>query len=151
MAIGENIKRIRKEKGLTQKKLGELCGMKEANVRKYESGKADHPKIETIRKFADALEVDIIELTGIDGILSQSQQMLENFSKQMKEITSFRDYLFSIGYEVNESPIDSYDYMLSIKSSGESIGITQADLDSIERSVKEHIELNVIKLLRNKQ
>ena len=35
MTLPENIKRIRKEKGLTQKKLGELCGIDEANIRKY--------------------------------------------------------------------------------------------------------------------
>lgn len=36
MAIGENIKKIRKEKGLTQKELGKLCGMSEAQIRHYE-------------------------------------------------------------------------------------------------------------------
>ncbi|MFP3155360.1 helix-turn-helix domain-containing protein [Lachnospiraceae bacterium ZAX-1] len=36
MAVGENVKRIRKEKRLTQKKLGKLSGIDEANIRKYE-------------------------------------------------------------------------------------------------------------------
>lgn len=62
--IGKNIKRIRKEKGLTQKKLGELCGINEANIRKYELGKAN-PKIETIEKIAKALETTTDELRGI--------------------------------------------------------------------------------------
>lgn len=62
--IGKNIKRIRKEKGLTQKKLGELCGINEANIRKYELGKAN-PKIETIEKIAKALETTADELRGI--------------------------------------------------------------------------------------
>ena len=35
MTVGENIKRIRKKKGLTQRRLGELCGINEANIRKY--------------------------------------------------------------------------------------------------------------------
>lgn len=61
MTVGENIKRIRKEKGLTQKKLGELCGINEVQIRQYESGKAN-PKIETIDKIASALEVPIIKI-----------------------------------------------------------------------------------------
>ena len=41
MAVGENIRKFRKEKGLTQKRLGQLCGIDEANIRKYELGKAN--------------------------------------------------------------------------------------------------------------
>ncbi len=62
--IGEKIKKYRKEKGLTQKKLGELCGINEANIRKYELGKAN-PKIETIEKIAKALGTTADELRGI--------------------------------------------------------------------------------------
>lgn len=61
MTTGENIKRIRKEKGLTQKELGELCGINEANIRKYENGK-QNPKIETIRRIANALGVPLNDL-----------------------------------------------------------------------------------------
>lgn len=61
MTVGENIKRIRKEKGLTQKKLGELCGINEANIRKYENGN-QNPKIETVDKIASALGVNIVDI-----------------------------------------------------------------------------------------
>lgn len=64
MTIGENIKRIRKEKGLTQKKLGELCGIAESNIRKYENGK-QNPKIETIQKIATALKVSLFDVISI--------------------------------------------------------------------------------------
>lgn len=58
MTVGENIRKLRKERGLTQKQLGEMCGIKEANIRKYELDKAN-PKIETIERIAQALEVPI--------------------------------------------------------------------------------------------
>ncbi|RKI42436.1 XRE family transcriptional regulator [bacterium D16-51] len=61
MTVSENIKRIRKEKGLTQKKLGELCGINEANIRKYENGR-QKPKIETLEKIANALGVSYLQL-----------------------------------------------------------------------------------------
>lgn len=61
MIIGENIKTIRKEKGLTQKRLGELCGIAESNIRKYENGK-QNPKLQTLAKIAAALDVKVNDL-----------------------------------------------------------------------------------------
>lgn len=61
MTIGENIRAIRKEKGLTQKELGRLCGIAEITIRQYESEKYQ-PKIETIEKIAKALEVPIVKI-----------------------------------------------------------------------------------------
>lgn len=63
MTIGEKIKRIRKERGLTQKELGAaLGGISQQQVGQWETGKAN-PKIETIKKIAEALNVDISELS----------------------------------------------------------------------------------------
>ena len=56
MTVGERIKAARKSKNLTQKQLEKLCGINEANIRKYESGR-QNPKIETLEKIASALDV----------------------------------------------------------------------------------------------
>ena len=61
MTVGENIRKLRKERGLTQKQLGEMCGINEANLRKYESDK-QNAKIETIERIAQALEVPIMAI-----------------------------------------------------------------------------------------
>lgn len=61
MTIGENIRAIRKERGLTQKELGRLCGIAEITIRQYESEKYQ-PKIETIEKIAKALGVPIVKI-----------------------------------------------------------------------------------------
>lgn len=58
---GIRIKEIRLQKGYTQKQLGDLCGIADSNIRKYESGK-QNPKIETLQKIADALGVPLYEL-----------------------------------------------------------------------------------------
>lgn len=63
MPTGSKIKEIRIQKGLTQKQLGELCGMADSAIRRYENGNAN-PKIETLQKIADALEVSMDELMG---------------------------------------------------------------------------------------
>ena len=63
MALGNNIKRIRIARRLTQKQLGELCGINEAQIRRYElGGKNSKPKIETLQKIANALNVSLDEL-----------------------------------------------------------------------------------------
>lgn len=69
MTVGENIKRLRKKNGLTQKKLGELCNpsVSESTIRKYELGLLN-PKLETIRKIAKALNVDVWEIIEFDTI-----------------------------------------------------------------------------------
>ena len=40
MTVGENIRRIRQERNLTQKQLGEMVGASEAYIRAYESGRS---------------------------------------------------------------------------------------------------------------
>lgn len=65
MPTGTKIKEIRKQKGLTQKQLGDLCGIADSNIRKYENGK-QNPKIETLQKIADALGCSLITLTGME-------------------------------------------------------------------------------------
>lgn len=50
--LGERMKKIRLEKGMTQRQAAEACKMAEANYRKYELGKVKNPKIDTIFKIA---------------------------------------------------------------------------------------------------
>lgn len=57
MTTGEWIKTFREEKGLTQSQLGDMCGMADSAIRRYENGRAN-PKIETLQKIADALEIN---------------------------------------------------------------------------------------------
>lgn len=56
MMVGENIKRLRTLKGITQKELGRLSGINEVQIRKYELGK-QNPKYETLEKIANGLNV----------------------------------------------------------------------------------------------
>lgn len=58
METGKKIKLIRTMRGLTQKQLGELTGIHEVAIRKYELGK-NKPKEEQLQKIADALNVNV--------------------------------------------------------------------------------------------
>lgn len=85
MPTGSKIKEIRQQKGLTQKQLGDMCGMYESQIRKYETGKAN-PKIETLQKIADALDVYIGKLDDKWGtdILNNKEDYIK-FRKQLSD------------------------------------------------------------------
>ena len=59
MSIGENIKNIRMQKGLTQKQLAEKSGVAEITIRQYESDKRE-PKITQLQKIIIALDLESI-------------------------------------------------------------------------------------------
>ncbi len=69
MTVGENIRRIRQERGLTQKQLGEFVGASEAYIRAYESGRRN-PKPKSLEKIAEALAVnpEVLANSDFDGI-----------------------------------------------------------------------------------
>ena len=62
MSIGENIRRARIEKGITQRELGErLGGISQQQIGQWENGNKN-PKLETVHRIANALQVDISEI-----------------------------------------------------------------------------------------
>ena len=63
---GERIKKLRKEKGMTQQELGELLGVQKSAIAKYENGRVPNLKKETITKLADIFQVSPNYLLGIE-------------------------------------------------------------------------------------
>ena len=60
--IAKNIKKRRKEKGLSQDKLSRLADVSHATIIKIESGGIQNPTINTVQKIAKALGVDVNDL-----------------------------------------------------------------------------------------
>lgn len=54
---GERIKKLRKEKGLTQEQLGNLLGVKKSAIAKYENNRVENLKKETIQKLSEIFDV----------------------------------------------------------------------------------------------
>lgn len=63
MTVGDRMRKIRIEKGLTQREVSTRCHIAEPTIRKYESGRLN-PKFETMNKIASALEVPVQALMG---------------------------------------------------------------------------------------
>ena len=65
MTVGEKIKQIRKEKGMTQKQLGEKLNITQQQIAQYENGKLN-PKLDTLERIASALEVSYTAFLNIE-------------------------------------------------------------------------------------
>lgn len=57
--IGKNIKKYRKQKGLTQRKLAENLLLSESFIAKLESTTYQSISIDTLKQIADELEIEI--------------------------------------------------------------------------------------------
>lgn len=66
--VGVNIKKLRKQKGLTQRQLCKLADVNYSTLTKIETGIIASPRIEQLSKIAKALEV------SIDDLLIKSKQ-----------------------------------------------------------------------------
>lgn len=88
MKVGENIRKIRIERGLTQKELGEKCGIADSAIRRYELGRAN-PKLETLEKLANALNCDITDLADSESRLSNYIDLSILSEKQITSLLTF--------------------------------------------------------------
>ena len=90
MGIGERIKAARIKRGLTQKQLGNLCGMADSAIRRYESDRGN-PTEKTIQRIALALNMEPWELRGYDGSIrvnvSQEKQSKDEFEEKLKKLS----------------------------------------------------------------
>jgi transcriptional regulator with XRE-family HTH domain len=62
--LAKNLKKLRKQKKLSQEKLARLVNISYNTISKIEAGKAKNPTFETLLKLADIFEVSIDELVG---------------------------------------------------------------------------------------
>lgn len=93
MNIGENIRRIRKEKNMTQKELGEkLGGISQQQIGQWENGNK-YPKLETVRKIAAALHVTIGELNP-DWFKFSKYEIENDFKNELSlsELSLLQDF-----------------------------------------------------------
>ena len=83
MRLGQEIKRLRLERGYTQQQLGDLLGVQKSAVQKYEKGTVKNIKQETLAKLCKIFEVS--PAVFMDAIydtdrLSREVQLLEELS-----------------------------------------------------------------------
>ena len=109
MTVGEQIRTIRKKKGLTQKQLAELTGLLEPTIRKYESGKVQ-PKSDNLNKIASALEVHPSQLDS---------RLLWNDQHDVKQLSEDAVLWEAIIARYGEEPASTMNDFLSLNPEGQ--------------------------------
>lgn len=71
--FGEKLRKLRKEKGLTIRKLGELSGVAHSYLSQVETGKRGIPKVETLEKIAAGLNISSIDLLVQAGYIDPDE------------------------------------------------------------------------------
>jgi transcriptional regulator with XRE-family HTH domain len=64
--VGERLKKVRRRAMLTQEQLAEKSGVGITTINRIEKGRVEDPHFSTLRKLAEALEVDPAELVRGD-------------------------------------------------------------------------------------
>lgn len=84
-----NLKKLRKEKGLTQQILAEKFGLSQQSIYKYENDLAE-PDIATLKEFAGFFGTSIDYLVGASDIQAvYDKQLMEDFSTFEIEYLNF--------------------------------------------------------------
>ena len=133
--VGERIRKYRKEKGLTQKQLGEKCGILEPNIRKYELNK-QKPKIETLEKIANALDVNILVLSG--HISCNYEKILHS------ENTNQEDILISLINDITDGikiKRINGQYYYVINYNNKEIVISELTYDNLSEAIYKLVEI----------
>ena len=124
MNISKQIKKLREEKGLTQKELAAKMGVTASWVGMYESGKRQ-PKAETIKRFADALNVFITDLTGSTAGPSFESD-LERYAYRLGQ------KIAGAGAKTYGEYIENQYHVWLQYEDGTTLELTAADVDNLE-------------------
>ena len=85
--MGERIKQLRKEKGLTQEELGKYIGVKKAAIMKYEKGYVKNMKRSSIETLSNLFGVTPSYLMCLDNDTSISVKFQQIPSTGQKKIS----------------------------------------------------------------
>ncbi len=100
MTVGQKIKMLRMEKGITQKELAKITRIAEITIRQYEAGKYI-PKTKNLTKIAHALDSTIGELL-VDGWKADKSPEIQSVisSERKKTLEKMFDSLNTLGQDI---------------------------------------------------
>lgn len=138
MSISENIRKARKKAGLTQRQLGELIGVSESQIGSYENGYRK-PKIETLQKITNALDVDFLDLV-YDLISSDQREKFEQLKAKQELLNTINNNL-ELQEEIKDIQNKNFNKVISLmtqlNNDGQNKAIEQVELLTlIERYTK---------------
>jgi len=99
-SLGQTVRALRKERGLSQRQLAELIGIDFTYISKIENDHLDHsPSVRTLVRLAEALQVDELELMNLANkippaisAVARSPEALRFFRRAAEEIEDPSDW-----------------------------------------------------------
>lgn len=109
--VGNNIKKYRKEAGITLKELGEKIGVTEATAQKYEDGNIKKIDAEMLKKISDALGTTPEKLTGWELKAQYEEYRAKKQGEEVSERnkTALRSF-HRTGYRLDYQSYNSYTF-----------------------------------------
>lgn len=133
MKQNEKIKKLRIQRGFTQKELGEKAGISESTIRKYELGQRN-PKFETISRIASSLGVSVVSL--LDDTDSFDESLFrENHYSVLSIIDEVNYKIAPIGTTVKELIQEGY---IWIDTPTASFEISKDELIGLNEKIDEY-------------
>lgn len=141
MTFGEKVKKIREEKKMSQRLLGEKLGVTQQTVAQYEKIE-DSPKLATVRKIAEALDVPLSDLIEVWSIFTQSE-IIRDMADEDNECfwTQYLDdKLKQIGCRLAH---DEDNYQTWIEFPDGALEVTDAQLKELDNSLVEYLNFKL--------
>ncbi|WP_286153782.1 helix-turn-helix domain-containing protein [Sporofaciens musculi] len=132
--IYKKIRQLRIEKGISQKALGEKCGLTQQAINRIEQGQRNID-IDLLLKITNALDVKIFEILDMNEYidkkrLEKEDSLLQYLYKLGIKIDSIDGYSFIVRYQNKKYIITDDDYNKLMHSIGTFTKFTFADLVS---------------------
>ena len=121
--IGEFLRELRKEKGLTQEQLAEQFNISRRSVSRWETG-SNMPDVGLLIEIADFFEVDIREI--IDG-----QRKSENMNKEKETLKKVAEYADTEKAKLKKKVSNIFKWMCLMMLGSVLIGFFANQLDTI--------------------
>jgi len=84
MKMGDRMRELRKERGITQEELGHLIGVQKSAIRKYEKGTIKSIKQDAILKMSRFFNVNPCYLMGMSDNRNLAQSSQEDYMEKIK-------------------------------------------------------------------
>jgi len=135
--LGQKIKTVRKQKGLSQEQLAELVGYKVGTISKYEQGYRI-PDIGMLRKIAVALECSLAEIAGTtDEVINETIRFEEAVESYIAWLRGVHTMVGTMFYDDDDRK-EKYAIIVDIDGVPLDIG---DNIDEIMQMGKEHFKL----------
>ena len=110
MGMGQKIKAIRKERGLTLQKLAEAAGLYKSNISDIENEKRFKPNIKTLEKIAEALNCELGDFFDRSSDKADLSQGLKDLLADERQVTLLKiteeeiEWMKSIRFSTDRKP-----------------------------------------------